>query len=248
MDLLFLMLKKLLKLFGRRGRCLADCNQYIIGFMGFYQRIIAMMKAFTKNEDVFKKRNILELYGTSLMIFFILRKHNHLFGEFGSIYGFYSSGEYVGELVVRSIKILITLITIFLTISTLYFLAPATQQRWKFISPGAVTAGILTLGAIIGLNYYFANVTNFNKLYGSLGAIILFNGLVYYISIVLLIGFELNAAIDMASYHHEKTKSPVEDNDSPFHWIADTKHAVGDAASASKTSSSGGGWRWHRRT
>ncbi|MCB0841395.1 MAG: YihY/virulence factor BrkB family protein, partial [Bacteroidetes bacterium] len=188
----------------------ADIWLVIISIMlalwGATRGIIAMMKAFTKNEEVFKKRNILELYGTALMIFFLLGSIIVFSVSLEAFMDYIQLGQYVGGFVVKSIKVLITLITIFLTISTLYFLAPATQQRWKFISPGAVTAGILTLGAIIGLNYYFANFTNFNKLYGSLGAIILLMVWFYYISLVLLIGFELNAAIDIASYHHEKAK------------------------------------------
>ena len=214
----------------------------LLALWGSTRGIIAMMKAFTKNEDVFKKRNILELYGTALMIFFILGSIIIFSVSLEAFMDFIQLEDYVGIFIVKAIKILITLATIFMTISTLYFLAPATQQRWKFISPGAVTAGVLTMGAIIGLNYYFANFTNFNKLYGSLGAIILLMVWFYYISIVLLIGFELNAAIDLASYHYEKSHPKPEDNESAFQWIAEGH--VSDAAEPEKS----GGWHWHRRS
>ncbi|MDX2246410.1 MAG: YihY/virulence factor BrkB family protein [Bacteroidia bacterium] len=178
---------------------------------GATRGIIAMMKAFTKNEDVFKKRGLFEMYGTALMIFFILGCIIIL-SVLGEIFMDYLHLKFfVGDFLYGAIRSIITLLTTFICISVLYYLAPPTQQRWKFISPGAVIAGILTVTALFGLRYYFANFANFNKLYGSLGAIILLMVWFYYLSIVLLIGFELNAAIDLATYHNEKYKKPIEE-------------------------------------
>lgn len=178
---------------------------------GATRGIIAMMKAFTKNEDVFKKRGFFEMYGTALIIFFILGAVI-IFSVLAEIFlDYIRLRAFVGEFLYGAIRSVITLMTTFVCISTLYYLAPPTQQRWKFISPGAVIAGLLTVTALFGLRYYFANFANFNKLYGSLGAIILLMVWFYYLSMVLLIGFELNAAIDLATYHNEKCKKPSEE-------------------------------------
>lgn len=191
----------------------------LLALWGATRGIIAMMKAFTKNEEVFKKRSIFELYGTALFIFFILGvliilsvsvliaggKSIEFMQSMGWIWGGF------GTFLLQTLRYFITLLTLFLAISTLFYLAPAAQQRWTFISPGGVIAGLLFLIAMIGLDYFFRNFTNFDKIYGSLGAIILLMVWFYYISIILLIGFELNAAIDMASYHSEKENHKAED-------------------------------------
>ncbi|GAB4406194.1 MAG: YihY/virulence factor BrkB family protein [Bacteroidia bacterium] len=181
---------------------------------GATRGIIAMMKAFTKREEVFKRRSLFELYGTALLIFvslgviFLLATTLQLLADAG-LRALVREGWmsvawrfYLG----RGWQSLLTLATIFISISVLYYLAPATRQRWKFFSPGSVTAGLLTMIAIVGLKYYFVNFANFDRIYGSLGAIILLMVWFYYLSIMLLIGFELNAAIDMAS-HREQEES-----------------------------------------
>lgn len=180
----------------------------LLAVWGATRGIIAMMKAFTKNEDVFKRRNVFEMYGTALMIFFILGSIIIFSVCLEIFFDFIHLEVYIGEFLYNTMRSIVTLVTTFVTISTLYYLAPPTQQRWKFISPGAVTAGTLAVAALIGLRFFFANFANFNKLYGSLGAIILLMVWFYYISIVLLIGFELNAAIDLASYHNAKCQPP----------------------------------------
>jgi membrane protein len=177
---------------------------------GATRGIIAMMKAFTKKGDVFKSRNVFQLYGISLLILGILGAlivcsvvlQNlgswglDILAESGWI------GIATADIIGDIWNFLLTLITIFVAIATLYYLAPATQQRWNFISPGVIAAGVLILIAMIGLKYYFKNFADFDWIYGGLGAIILLMVWFYYISIMLLIGFELNAAIDLASYQH----------------------------------------------
>ncbi|MEZ4825697.1 MAG: YihY/virulence factor BrkB family protein [Bacteroidia bacterium] len=195
---------------------------------GATRGIIAMMKAFTKNEDVFKRRGLLEMYGTAFLIFVILGAIiissvlAEIFMDYIHLH------YYVGDFLFEAIRSLITLLTTFVSVSVLYYLAPPTQQRWKFISPGGVIAGVLTVAALIGLRYYFANFANFNKLYGSLGAIILLMVWFYYLSMVLLIGFELNAAIDMA-YHNEKCRKTAEEKDKPETTL-EAAMAVGDSS------------------
>ncbi|MCI4670151.1 MAG: YihY/virulence factor BrkB family protein [Bacteroidia bacterium] len=186
-----------------------------LALWGATRGIIAMMKAFTKNEEVFKKRNIFQLYGMALLIFFILGML--IMTAVVGIILINQGISYLQEINIlgdvwagilgQATLIIFTAATVFFGISTLYYLAPATHERWKFFSPGSVGAGVLMLVAIVGLRYFFSNFANFDRLYGSLGAIILLMVWFYYISIMLLIGFELNAAIDMAAYHDEKAQT-----------------------------------------
>ncbi|MDD4148974.1 MAG: YihY/virulence factor BrkB family protein [Bacteroidales bacterium] len=83
----------------------------------------------------------------------------------------------------------------FLAISFLYFLAPAKKSRFRFITPGAIFATFLQVISSLGFAYYVNNFAQYNKLYGSIGTIIVLMLLFYIIALALILGFELNASI-----------------------------------------------------
>lgn len=182
---------------------------------GATRGVIAMMKAFTKDaegEELFKRRNVFQLYGIAFVLFVVLSTLLFLsigFLIFGkTAIGYLQSADIITSGIQASLlsglTSLITLILLFLSVSIIYYMAPATKQRWKFFTPGGIVAGLLTFFIVIGYGYFITEVANFSQVYGSLGAIILLMLLFYYISMVLLIGFELNAAIDLASYHQKE--------------------------------------------
>ena len=82
--------------------------------------------------------------------------------------------------------------------SFFYYLAPAKKTRWRFISAGSTLATILSIFAIIGFTYYINNFGQYNKLYGSIGTLLVVLFLLYILAVILLIGFELNASINEA--------------------------------------------------
>lgn len=92
-------------------------------------------------------------------------------------------------------KWLIILIFLFLGISFLYYLAPSRRAKYRFISPGATLATIIMVGTSLLFSALINNFGQYNKLYGSIGTMIAFLIWIYYNSLVLLIGFELNVSI-----------------------------------------------------
>lgn len=86
----------------------------------------------------------------------------------------------------------------FFAISVLYFLGPAKQTKWRFFSAGSTLATILVLVTSIGFSYFVENFGQYNKLYGSIGTLVIVMLWTYFNSIALLIGFELNASIEDA--------------------------------------------------
>jgi len=93
----------------------------------------------------------------------------------------------------------IILITIFLiSISLLYRYGPANKEKWKFLSTGSILATALAVLTSMGFNYYINNFSSYNKVYGSLGTLIILMLWLYLNSLILLIGFELNASIDFS--------------------------------------------------
>ena len=92
----------------------------------------------------------------------------------------------------------IILALMFFAISVLYFLGPAKQTKWRFFSAGSTLATVLVLVTSIGFSYFVENFGQYNKLYGSIGTLVIVMLWMYFNSTALLIGFELNASIEDA--------------------------------------------------
>ncbi len=91
----------------------------------------------------------------------------------------------------------VVLFFIFLfAISSIYFWAPAVHDRWKFFSPGSLTATLLSLGVTFAFTYYVNNFGTYNTVYGSIGVLIALMVWLLILSIIILVGFEINASID----------------------------------------------------
>jgi membrane protein len=91
------------------------------------------------------------------------------------------------------------LVTIFVTfvvaVELQYYLAPNRKQRFAETLPGALVAviGIFLSSGCLG--YYFSHFANYNKTYGSLGAVIILMLWFYAVGLMLIVGAELNAEL-----------------------------------------------------
>lgn len=86
----------------------------------------------------------------------------------------------------------------FVTISILYRYGPAHAKKWKFFSAGSWLATILAFLTIWGFSFYINNFSSYNKVYGSIGTLIVIMIWLYLNSLILLVGFELNASVDLS--------------------------------------------------
>jgi membrane protein len=93
---------------------------------------------------------------------------------------------------------LIVVVIFFTVVSILYKYGPAHKRRWKFISPGSMLATALAVLTSVGFSYYINNFSSYNKVYGSIGTLIVMMIWLYINSLIILIGFELNAAVDLS--------------------------------------------------
>jgi len=94
-----------------------------------------------------------------------------------------------------ALRFLIILITFFLAISTIYYFGPAIHYNWRFFSIGSFVATLLCLAVSYGFSYYITNFGTYNKVYGSIGVLIALMVWVQLITVVLLVGYEINASI-----------------------------------------------------
>jgi len=95
-------------------------------------------------------------------------------------------------------KWVIILLFLFLGISLLYYLAPSRKAKYRFITPGAILGTTIMVATSLLFSALINNFGQYNKLYGSIGTMIAFLIWIYYNSLVLLIGFELNVSIKNA--------------------------------------------------
>jgi membrane protein len=109
-------------------------------------------------------------------------------------------------------KWIVILFLFFIANSFLFYLAPAKKTKWRFISAGGTLSTVLCVITFQGFSYYINRFGQYNKLYGSIGTLLVIMLLMYLISMILLIGFELNASINEAVkqsrggflHHHKK--------------------------------------------
>jgi len=92
-------------------------------------------------------------------------------------------------------KWVISIALLFFAISFLYYFAPIKKMRYRVVSAGSTLATAMVIATSLGFSFYVNNFANYNKIYGSLGTIIILLLWFYFISLVLLIGYELNISI-----------------------------------------------------
>lgn len=106
-----------------------------------------------------------------------------------------------GNLVVRLLQFTRWIFIIFMMLfssALLYYYGTPSDRIFHFFSPGSILAtGLFILGTV-GFNFYISNISTYNALYGSIGTLIIFLMWLYFNSIILLIGFELNVSIRQA--------------------------------------------------
>lgn len=95
----------------------------------------------------------------------------------------------------NSLRWLVILGLLFFGIAFIYKFAPSVKKRWPLLSPGSLLATLLTLLTTLLFSYWVNNFASYNRIYGSIGTVLIVMILIYINSLILLIGFELNVSI-----------------------------------------------------
>lgn len=101
---------------------------------------------------------------------------------------------------IATLRWIVTFCLFFYSISFIYKYAPSVKKRWPLVSPGSVLATFLMIATTSGFSAWVNHFNNYNKIYGSLGTILILMFLIYLNSLILLIGFELNLSITFLKY------------------------------------------------
>lgn len=97
---------------------------------------------------------------------------------------------------VASLRWVVIVALIYYAIGTIYRFAPAVQRKWKISSPGTTFATILIIIVTVAFSFWVNNFGTYNKVYGSIGTVIIIMSSFFINSLILLIGFELNVSIN----------------------------------------------------
>ncbi len=169
--------------------------------------LVSMMSAFDSSLHTIEKRNWLDQRLISILLLFILSVLLTLaialiiVGQYAINY-LDNESSFVGSRLTYYLlsiaRWVITIALFFFAYSSLYFFAPTKKTRWRFISPGSTLATILSIFVLIGFGYYITRFGQYNQLYGSIGTLLVILLLSYLMSLILLIGFELNNSITAA--------------------------------------------------
>lgn len=162
-----------------------------------------LMRGFEKSHPTtFKKRNILEkrwialklvlLMGTLVAssVLFIILGNSFISWLFGFI-----NASGLAAFFITFLRFVIMFLLFYFGITFLYRWGAPTLRKFNFFSPGAMLSTILSLITSWGFALYVNNYSLYNELYGSIGTIIVTMLWIQINAFILLVGFELNAAI-----------------------------------------------------
>lgn len=184
---------------------------FIIALFFSTQGFTAMMDAFNKSIHVKERRAAWKQQSIAIIMVFILTISLLIAITISivtqvTIDRLFKS-DIINNILLTTGQWLILAMLFMFIIGIFYRYGPAQKMHTNFISPGVLLSTTLIIITSILFAWYINNFGRYNKLYGSIGSIIVILIWIYYNSIMLLIGFELDASIEGAK---EKSLSLLE--------------------------------------
>ena len=161
--------------------------------------MMGLMNTFAKKDPGFRQRHWIRQRGVAILLTLMLILACILAPAFMLFqYWLASSLEWEflrSNLAVKFIGYTLIILMCLLTVSFTYKYGTATESRMRLISPGAFIATFLIIVTTLIFFYAVNNLVNYDKIYGSIGTLIVFLVWINFVAQILLIGFELNASI-----------------------------------------------------
>ncbi len=166
--------------------------------------VMGIMRSFDKNYVGFKKRagyheRIVALRLTLIIFILFFLTLLALIMQ-GSVLRWLGVTNKLLIWIVDNFRWILIILLFFLCISFINRYAPAVHKRWRLVNPGSILATFLMIIFTAGFSYWVSNFSNYNELYGSISTVLILMLLIYFNSLVLLIGFELNVRINSLKY------------------------------------------------
>ena len=161
--------------------------------------VMGIMRSFDKNYIGFRKRKEYQKRGAALKItlvlFILFLSSILLLIAQGQVLSWIGIRSATVRNIISNVRWVVIMLLFFASISYIYRHAPAVHKKWKLINPGSILATFLMIICTLGFTWYVNHFGQFNQLYGSIGTVLILMILIFFNSLVLLIGFELNVSI-----------------------------------------------------
>ena len=156
----------------------------------------SIFSGFSDSYHIEFSRNFIKQYLYAVMVGLILV----LVVLFATIFSIFFDFLITKNIVIISfifflLKYVFLILIALVSFSSLYFFGTIQGRNLKFFSPGSVMTTLLLLLSTYFFGVYIDNFSNYNELYGSIGAVIIMMLFIWVNSISLLLGFELNVVI-----------------------------------------------------
>ena len=149
----------------------------------------------TMNRNFFRQYMVALTVAVFLALLLLTSVGVILYGEF--IIRDFQSRAYIDNdpFWIQFFQFLVFVVMIYVVIATLYYFGTKEGKTSSFFSVGAVTTTVLFLLTTYFFGVYINNFSNYNELYGSIGALLILMLYIWINANLLLLGFELNVSI-----------------------------------------------------
>ena len=107
---------------------------------------------------------------------------------------------------IRTGRMAFFILMIYTSVSILYNFGVKDLKQRLFFTPGAILTTLLTILMFYLFGVYVEKFAQYNKLYGSIGTLLILMLFVWINAIILLLGFELNASMNRLRLKHKIEK------------------------------------------
>ncbi len=90
-------------------------------------------------------------------------------------------------------------VMVLVSFAVTFYVGPDADQRWEWITPGSLFGTVGFLAGSLAFRYYIEKFTNYDKLYGSLGGVMVLMFWFWISCLVLLVAAQMNQVIEDAS-------------------------------------------------
>ncbi|MBI1223388.1 MAG: YihY family inner membrane protein [Bacteroidetes bacterium] len=180
--------------------------------------IDSMIRSFHKSLRIMDKRNFLKkkLYNVLLNLYFsfLLLLALVMITAGDAAFSWMRGHEFIGKELItylgQGLNWLLVILLIQLVISSLYRFGPFNRSRWPFINPGSIASTLLILLMSFLLSLYVNQFNAYNKIYGSIGTLVVIMLWIYWNCVVTLIGFEFNIFLDQLRERKEQSRKQMD--------------------------------------
>lgn len=161
--------------------------------------LYSLMEAFNQHDPrSFWKKRLIALGLTVAFSFLLIVMLSLLIGGRIFINTYFGLDDSFLRIFFEVLRWLISLLIILSGIMMLYYYASYPRRPFRLFLPGGLLAAVLAIMASLLFTFYVENYAQYNYFYGSIGTIIILMLWFYFISTILIIGYELNHSILLA--------------------------------------------------